>query len=302
MLVTLDMIKDLKKSGGKPGEYSGICPNCGERSFYINIYKNAYICFRSSCGIRGHLKDIGVDPTPIDHSFSDIKKKIDGLYTSNKNNSLVSRIDLDKISDPITPDTIKKYPFGYDYIKSRKLTDDDISKYKLRIGKEYYSESEDKIIKRWKGRIIFPFYEGGLPIYAIGRSYTGSKPKYLNTDGEKSVIVYNIDKIKNKTCIVCEGLISAIFAEKYSGISAVCILGCSISDFQFWQIRSLADKVYCSLDGGVDQYNLCKKFFMSGATTYRVDLPVIDGKGLDPDECGPEYRHYIENATRYRLI
>ena len=306
MIVTMDMLTGSRKSGQKPGEYNCVCPSCGENTFYYNIYSKKYICFRENCRISGKFADSDDEDIIItDKSLIELKKSLLNLYTIQEE---IHEINLDRFSDPLNEETKKKYIFGYEYIRKRGLTDEDIERYRIRIGKEYFDKENEKTERKWCGRVIFPFYDSGVPIYAIGRSYNNSLPKYLNTDGEKSIIVYNLDQIKDNTCIVCEGLISSIFAEKHSGISAVCLLGCSMSDSQFWQIRNSSSKIFCCLDGGVDQTSICRRFLLSGAETYQVDLPVVKDnegkeKGLDPAECSREqFLSCINNAKRFTLI
>lgn len=296
MRISLEMLHGMRKSGSLPGEYQCICPSCGERTFYVNLISRKFICFRETCGIKGSLNDEGCSEITYSPSLLELKKAVHGLFSRSRLEP--EPLNLDLFSDPITKNSMKDIPFAMEYLKRRKFSIEDIFRYRLRIGKKYYDRENEKVVKVWQNRIIFPFYDTDTPLYAIGRSYNGMNPKYLNTKGEKSVVVYNIDKIKNRTCIICEGLISSIFAEKYSGISAVCILGCYISEFQFYQIRSAVDKVYISLDGGVDVKSMCDRFMKSGCETYFVDLP----KGVDPDECGPDYIKYIQNAKQVRII
>ena len=206
MIITMDMLTRSRKSGAVPGEYRCICPACGHDTFYYNTKTRFFCCFRESCGIKGKFRDSDEESTfTPSQSLLELKDSVSKLFVPKEE---VHEIDLDLFSDPLNENTIKDYVFVYYYIKKRKFTLEDIDKYHIRVGKSYYDKQAEKTVNKWKGRIIFPFFEDGIPVYAIGRSYNDMLPKYLNTDGEKSVIVYNIDQIKDRTCIVCEGLIS----------------------------------------------------------------------------------------------
>jgi hypothetical protein len=221
-------------------------------------------------------------------------------------------ININLFSDPINP---KKHPKSIKYLtEERGLTFEDIRKYDIRSGKSYKDE-EDKLIMKWTGRVIFPFYEEGICTYAIGRTYMNDDRKYINVDVPKSSIVYGIDRITNKECIICEGFLSAIAAEKTTSISSVCTLGKTISPLQLYKIKTKADKVWLSFDGGVPEKQIkyaTRSLMKAGFNeVYKVNLPGegdldINGnectKDYDPDDLGDEYLKYFDKAERVKYL
>lgn len=281
-MITVDF-NTLKKSGNKPGWYNGICPNCGKRKFYINIVTGQYICFRESCNIKGSIKEKDDKFILVSECDEDLSNKVKGLFQQEDSNPV---IDLDKFSIPLS-EVI--HPLAYMYMVNRGFTKSDFKKYKIRAGIKFVDEQENFITK-WDKRIVFPYFEDNQPLYAIGRSYDGKLPKYLNTQLSKSIVLYNHENIRDKV-IVCEGLLSAIAAERYSGITAVPILGVNISDYQAFLI-SRAKDVFISLDGGVNPYKIANKLKVFGCNLYHVNMP--DGK--DPDELREDYLTYFKSA------
>ena len=75
------------------------------------------------------------------------------------------------------------YKQAWNYLtKSRGLTKDIIDKYKIgyTVGGKYDS------------RIIIPSYDINDELnYWVGRTYVNQKPKYLNPDSDKEVIIFN---------------------------------------------------------------------------------------------------------------
>lgn len=296
-----------------PNRFKTDCPFCGKKDhFYFDIKTKSGICF--VC-MDHHVKldaqfIIGPDNAPtkdLDELRGALKKVFDRPRIEK------SGVDIDLFSEPINS---KRHPKSIKYLlEERGLSMEDIVKYDIRSGKSYMDEETGRVIMKWTGRVIFPFYEDGVCVYAIGRTYMGDDRKYINVDVPKTNIVYGIDKIKNKECIICEGFLSAVAAEKATGISAVCLLGKTISQFQLYKIRTKADRVWQSLDGGVPESqvkSMSKSLLKAGfREVWRVDLP---GKGeldihgeectkdYDPDDLGEEYLEYFNKAQRVKYL
>ena len=88
-------------------------------------------------------------------------------------------------------------------IKERKLTSDDITKYKI-----HYCFSG-----RYAGRIVIPdYYKNDLVTY-VGRKYfpLGLNAKYLApTDNSQSKFIFNLDRVEGDTIVLTEGAFDAI--------------------------------------------------------------------------------------------
>jgi DNA primase len=205
-------------------------------------------------------------------------------------------IDMDLISWKLTKEHT---PLAYYYITNRGFTEEEIEKYQIRVGKEYFDPERKWLIKRWKERILFPLFDSGKCVFICGRSYLGKDPKYLNSMGSKQSIVYGLERVQEgKECIIAEGIISAIAAERATGIPAVCLLGKSNSAWALSKIRAKVNRVYLSLDGGVKTTDLRRQLLGLGFEVFEIELP----KGKDPDEMGSEYAAYFNQMKKVSVF
>jgi hypothetical protein len=282
------------------------CPFCGkEEHFWFDLKTKMGICFKC---MDKHIRIDGPqfnleDLKSTGRDLNDLRASLHDVFNKPTMSSLEGKkgIDLDIFSEPIS---VRRHPRSVAYLMDeRGFTLEDIEKYNVRSGKSYRDE-DDRLISKWTGRVVFPFYEDGICVYAIGRTYMrdDKRSKYTNTDVPKSDIVYGINSVKDKECIICEGLLSAMAAEKATGVSSVCLLGKTLSDFQLYKIRKKADRVWLSLDGGVPEKqvkSIARKLIRAGfQEVWRVDLPGED----DPDDLGDEYFNYFTRAKRIRYV
>jgi len=295
----------------KDGEVYMNCVFCNERKgspdtkhkMGVNLITKIYHCHR--CGakpsVTGKMEDLKqftslFEAADEDRDVDKLKDKIKNLFGS-KTKNMSPRLNLDKFSWKISK---KKTPFAYKYITDRGFTDEEIERYDIRSGHDYrdYSEKYQKEINIgcWSGRVIFPFYEDGIPIYAVGRSYSGKEPRYINTLGNKSSVVYGIDRVKD-VAIICEGIISAIAAERTTGVPAVSFLGKTASTFQLEKLRMKCHQVFLSLDGDVSDREtrlFAKELLRLGFHVQHISLP--DSK--DPDDLKEDYSEYFSKSKK----
>ena len=286
------------------GQIRSCCPFCATRGYgidtgyhlYFYTRTGTYHCFR--CLAHGKsssssINDIEMLNGKKDDDIEQIKEKLNNvgiLKTINPN------ININNISRKLDRD---KTPFAYEYLQKRDLIKY-VDKMNIRVGIPYIDEETGKTVGKWEGRILFPYSEFGNVKYVIGRSYVNDiHPKYLNSEGQKSYVLYGYNHLDQDKCIVCEGVISAIRAQEYTGIPAIAVLGKTFSDFQIFLLSTKVKEIYLSLDGDVprDQRleavrNLSKHFIVK-----YVDLD--EG---DPDELGPKYLEYFNKAKTYLEI
>ena len=285
----------------RPFEYYAVCPfpDCEGSTDYklgINLKTGVYHCFR--CKAKGKIKneeEFGLLTNDIEEStqFMDIKNRINGAFTRFSPDR--KSYDLDKMSDPLTE---QGTPISYQYIKQRGFSDEEIQKYNLRVGKPFFDKERGQDNFSWSGRLMFPFIAEGETLFIVGRTVNGREPKYLNTATGKSFAVYGIEEVNGSECIICEGIISAIAASRATGIPAVAILGKTATTEQLSRIKAKCDKVYVSLDGGVDTSDLARQLFNFGFQTWKVDLP----EDQDPDDLGSAYKDYFQKARKIEII
>ena len=300
---------DNVKKGSRPNEFLANCPFCLERTgrpdtknhLGFNTKSGKWNCFR--CGARtsthGNLKkleniaDFYGDQT-ASNSIEKLRKKLKSCSTKPE----PTNYDLELISWKLSE---KETPFAYNYIVERGFSQAEIDKHGLRVGKEYIDPETKRLEKRWKGRILFPFIENGRCTYIVGRSYLGHPTKYRNSKGSKKSVVYGLDKVNGeKECIITEGLISAIAAERATGIPAVCLLGKSNCNWALSKIRSKTNRVFLSLDGGITEgtANLKHRLIGMGFEVFEVTLP----DDTDPDDLKDQYIEYFNQKKKISIL
>lgn len=106
-----------------------------------------------------------------------------------------------------------------EYLKSRSI---DPSSYPF-----YISISDDRSVKKWKYRVIYPIYKDAKLVYYQGRDILGSAiRKYEGPAIEKQNVLYNYDAImtySKKPLFVVEGFFDAY------GIDGVALIGKNIT-------------------------------------------------------------------------
>lgn len=326
--------------GHRPDEIFINCPFCESRGhppdtrykMGVNLSSHRYNCF--ICGAKpsetGRLKDIDQLEFFVpqkDTSLEHLRNRLSRLSTRGETAS--GAIDIDKIAWPLTS---RGTPIAYNYIKSRGFSDEEIDRYKLYVGKDYWDEEKGYTVKKWSGRVIFPLVDEKGVQYCVGRSYNGKDPKYLNSEGKKEFLVWGMDFIRDGVAILNEGIISSIAASRVTGVPAICVLGKTVSEWQASLIRTKCHTVYKSFDGGLTQleHRKAEKVLLSvGLKVYNILLPTElkclscghtkmlqyalkncpkcgkenpDIGGPDPDELGQKYMWYFNKATRVKMV
>lgn len=294
---------NVHKSASVPDSYNMACPFCPivigkeDKGMHLNFNtaKHVFRCPRClSAGSLSNLKEFSfISKAP--KTISDIKLRAEKLFERSK----PTLFDINKISWPLN---IEKTPIAYKYITIRGFTDDDIKKYSLRVGIPYYDDVKDYEVKKWSGRILFPFInKSGEYKYVVGRTYIDSEPRYLNSEGSRSTVLYNIENI-NGACILCEGIISSISAEKATKVPAVALLGKSMNSFQISLLKSRTSEVFLSLDGdtSIKEREFIKTNLQrAGIKVWMIDVPIIkDGDKIrkDPDDHKESYLEIFKKA------
>jgi len=301
-LVGLDLIPGPKH---KTFEYYSNCPHCVDRigkidtnhKMGINVKTGVYHCFR--CKAKGKIKDSKEfdelnDRVNTSEEFNNIRNRVNGVFQVVRKKREI--YDLNKISDPLTQEDT---PIAWKYLTDRGVTEEEIKTNNIRVGTSFYDDEWKRDNFKWSGRILFPFFNSeGEVTFIVARSINGKEPKYLNSKGGKSHAVYGLEKVKGTKCILCEGIISAIAAERVTGISAVCLLGKTALPNQLLRLREKVSRIFLSLDGGEKTNELQKQLFKFGFKVYKVTLP----KDSDPDDLGANYLQFFQKAEKVQVI
>lgn len=321
-------IKDLLNRGSKPGTHKGeyyvCCPYCFERvgkedtkfKMGVSVNKKVAHCFRCNKTIRFDGSNNEEDYS-IDFRSSSLDELKDSLNNNNHKSTRSEEqeiLDLSIIGKPISKE---ETPFAYQYIQERGITEQEMLELNICCGVSYnYQDNplgqcdiidnmESKVIRKWEGRILFPFIENDIVKYVIGRDYIGQEPRYLNSKGDKSGVLYRVGNANTGACILCEGLISAIAARRYTGVDAVCTLGKYPSDIQLTKLKKICKKVYFSYDSDVNidiRLEVIKSLIKYDFDILVVDIPLLEVGGRvfkDPDDYKEKYMEFFMKAKRF---
>ena len=152
----------------------------------------------------------------------------------------------------------------------------------------------------WKNRIVFPIWDDGKIIFAIGRSFASVDPKYKFPIGlKKSDFLYIYSKSPDRIILV-ESIFCAMSIQ-----GGTAILGKYLSDVQFYKILSMLKpnmELWIALDRDAipNAINICWRFlpYCSG----RLKLIMLPEKKDLSDLRGDLGGSDIYNITEPALI
>ena len=210
------------------GQLSFDCPSCaeygkgkGKHKLAVNYKKNIFRCW--VCGFEHNMH--GKIPYLIKRygnkrilkEWNLVKPEDDYVVDLEQT---PTEVRLPEGFIPLTLENSKYFKFNnaYEYLKKRGVTDDMIKYYNIGY----------TIKGKYHDRIILPSYDefGDLNFF-VGRAWDKwKKPKYLNPDALKNLIIFNEDKINwDATIYLVEGAFDHIVIP-----NSIAILGKSLPD------------------------------------------------------------------------
>jgi DNA primase len=270
---------------GKPtskGNYAYVCPfhtsnPPGKKNLEINMGENKngenkWHCW--GCDAKGKkifqiLKQLNIGQDKIQELKSIVKSE----------SNHVGYIPQEKIELPKEFKTFKNIiqtnipgRQALAYLKSRKITDEDILKYN--IG---YCETGP-----YRNMVVIPSYDAnGSLNYFTGRSFEKEpKIKYKNPSISRDIIPFELFINWDLPLILCEGPFDAIAIKR----NVVPLLGKNIqSNLMKKIIMSSVENIYIALDRDAQKQalNFCEQLINEGKEVYLVDM-----KEKDPSELG----------------
>ena len=260
----------LKRSGSS---YTGLCPFHNEKtpSFSVNQERQMYKCF--GCGAGG-----SVITFVMEYENYTFPEAIESLaeragITLEKNEADKQHKEQESIRIKLLEINRKAGSYyyamlksaqgkaGYEYLKSRGLSDETIRHFGLGYagqGKNNlyqflrHEGYQDNILKetglfkidergaydKFFNRVIFPIMDAGSRVIGFGGRVMGdAKPKYLNSpetklfDKSRNLFGLNYAKLgKNKNMILCEGYMDVIALHQAGFTNAVASLGTAFTD------------------------------------------------------------------------
>ena len=203
------------------------CPRCKGKNTFTATKRNgciAYNCYKISCDVQGKI-NLGVSKEELEHYL--VTPLIE---TGNIN----KRLEHFVYPEHVTTDVSNKY----------------INRFRMRWVGEYANplENIDLLYDLKDKRAVFPIYNDGLIVDAIGRALDGKQPKWLRYGGAAEYAKYCYGE-PNGIYIVVEDVISAVTVAKvYPDVTGFALLGTSLTDAHKECLSDNAAYVMVALD------------------------------------------------------
>lgn len=325
----VSIIGEYTKLERRGSDYWGCCPFHNEKtpSFKVDPEKKLYYCF--GCKAGGTTINFVREMEKL--SFADAVKslaKVTGVEVVYENGGYVESDDSKEKDEFINLYERTASMFHYlltetdggrralEYIESRGLTCETISKFKLGFapadrrwlfkflkGKNFSDEFLAKSglfsqkypgIAFFSDRLMFPIFNRQGQVVAFGgRLLGGDGPKYLNSGDlvhyKKGDTLYAFNFAKTeirakRAVIFCEGYMDVIAYHQAGIKNAVAPLGTALTDSQLRLVRGFADTVLLSFDSdGAGQAATLRAIEMCRRNNFTVKIVIISG-GKDPAE------------------
>jgi DNA primase len=288
---------DLKKRGK---EFVGLSPFKNEKtpSFTVNDEKEFYHCFATS--EHGNIFDFvmktqnlkfgeavrylanvaGMQPYMFSKQDEEREKKwkeysmIYSRYVDYYHNELLKNETYSNARDylknrSLGKEIVKKFKIGFvDYNSTfiEKFKDEFKENALLETGLFYIDDKKNKLVERFRNRIIFPINNlSGQPI-ALGGRIIEKKDylaKYINSPEtnffKKGSNLYNLDKArklsnKSENIYLVEGYMDVVGLNKNEIENVVANLGTSLTDKQISTLNQFFDDIIICFDGDESGY------------------------------------------------
>lgn len=227
------------------------CPFCRKAKghFTVSITKkqvfNCYHCSMSGDYVELIMKMKGVSYKDAYDIVNDFFLEISGFDNKETKHDKPHQITLPSRSS-WTARTRK-------YLEDRGWSRAEIEEY------GFYPTSEWP----YKGRIVLPAFEDGLPVFFQARTTTNKRPKYLSPKGSgKSNWLWNIDSLEGISVVLTEGIFDAA-SVKRAGWPSVAVFGKTVSQVQIDKLRNRGIReVFLFFDPDTVFLNLVRGFHM----------------------------------------
>jgi DNA primase len=290
-ILTSEVVGKKVKLKNKGYEFSGLCPFHNEKtpSFTVNDNKGFYHCF--GCQAHGDIISFVMNIDGLTYPEAVIKLANDfGILIpqekfDQKKEEKVNRdyLILEKITDFFEKNLfLQSGKEAYFYLKSRKITDNFIKKFRLGFALNSYeslynflkkeSFSDEEILRtgvvgrsergfydKFRNRVMFPILDKkGRAIAFGGRTIGDDLPKYLNSSEteffKKSQTLYNYSFARKAIfskgyAIVVEGYMDTISLFLNGIENVVAGLGTAFGIDHIKELFYITDKIVICLDG-----------------------------------------------------
>ena len=284
-----ECLGESRKHNETTGQIAYDCPECsamkgmpqgdGKGKLEVNYHKDVYKCWVCSetCDTHGSIKKL------IKNYGNDTLLEEYKLFKPEKFQTNQDKISIDKLPEGYTPlwETPKDYDYEFDralrYLLNRGIRLEVIKKYEIGFTK----------IGRYKNRIIIPSRDNlGNINYYVTRAYGFNKLKYLNPDADKTILIFNENKINwDSTIYLVEGTFDHIVTP-----NSIPLLGKYINDNLYSKLQTKAKAnivVLLDDDAWFDAIELYKK--LNKENLYSKLRIIRMPKGYDMSEVNEKY-------------
>ncbi|NLL93663.1 MAG: DNA primase [Clostridiales bacterium] len=346
----VDVVSSYVKLQKKGSNYFGLCPFHNEKSpsFSVTPNKQMYYCF--GCGQGGNVYTFVMKYE--NYSFTEAVKELasragvhlaetDYSPEEKKRADLKSRIlEINKETATYYYHMLKseKGTKAYEYLKSRQLTDETITKFGLGYATNYkddlylylkkkgydddtlkesglFNFSERGVYDKFADRVMFPIMDVNNRVIGFGGRVMGDgQPKYLNSpetmlfDKSRNLYGLNIARRSRKShLLICEGYMDVISLHQAGFTNAIASLGTAYTQKQATLIKRYTDDVYLTYDSdGAGIKAALRAIPISksvGLSTKIVNMnPYKDPDAFIKALGADEYEKRIENARNSFLF
>ncbi|MCT4613409.1 MAG: DNA primase [Marinifilaceae bacterium] len=294
----LEVVSDFVSLRKRGVNYLGLCPFHNEKtpSFTVSPAKGIYKCF--GCGKGGNAVNFIMEHEQLDYVNAlkylakkfkiDIVEEVISEERQKKINEregmmIVNKFALEHFMDNLNNTEMGK-AIAKSYFKQRGFNDESIEKFQLGYCQDSWNhfsnaaldrgykkefltktglsiEREDKLLDRFKARVIFPIHGiGGRPIAFGGRTLKNDKKtaKYLNSPESevyhKSKVLYGIFQAKKSIslkdkCFLVEGYTDVISLHQAGIENVVASSGTALTVEQILLIKRFTENITIIFDG-----------------------------------------------------
>jgi DNA primase len=280
--ILCDVLGTIRKQDESKGEIAFDCPTCSEEkglydgdgkgNLEVNYHTGVFQCWSCSQvhNTKGTIRKLFKLFGNKTHQKRYELLIPDENYADKKEKEKISGLDEKFI--PMTEGNGREYSRALKYLTDRNINEDIIRKFDF----HYVIEGE------YKGRIVVPsLSENGEYNYYVTRTYCNQRPKYLNPEADKNILIFNEGRISwDATIYLVEGVFDHIVVP-----NSIPLLGKMVSEHlhEQLQVKSSANVVIClDDDAWNDTIKLYKKL-NSGKLYDRVRVVKMP-KGYDLSE------------------
>jgi DNA primase len=224
----------VRKHDESKGEISFDCPTCSEEkgqydgdgkgNLEINYHTGIFQCWSCSQtnGTKGTVRKLFKLFGNKDHQKRYELLIPDDNYVDKKEKEKINQ--LDKTFIPLVGGNGREYEKAINYLYGRNISDEMIKKYDF----HYVIEG------LYRGKVVVPSLStDGTYNYFVSRTYCNQKPKYINPEADKNIIIFNEGRISwDATIYLVEGVFDHIVVP-----NSIPLLGKMVSEHLYEQLQ-----------------------------------------------------------------